>query len=340
MSTAQLIDRETLRRKSAPLLLCERARATPDAVAFRAKHLGRYRERSWLSYAMEVARAARAFADLGIARGDRVAIMADACEQWMICDLAAQSLGAIVYGIYPTAAPSELEYQMRDGAAVTFVAENQEYLDKILPCIDRLPQLKWLLVFDDSALYAYAHEQLRSFEKLLAQTGQGDLAWLEQLAAQLSPDALAFIVYTSGTTGHPKGALVTHGRHLAAVANIVEHYPLLAQKEHRTIGYLPLSHVLGRDVAVTLPLICPLVPHFGEDPEDLATTLFEIAPTVLFTVPRYLQKFASQVLLGILNSSRTKRAVADLALGLAREHARRRWCARKSAQPPIHIRPR
>ena len=61
--------------------------------------------------------------------------------------------------------------------------------------------------------------------------------------------------------------------------------------------------MLGRDVAVTLPLISQLVPHFGEDPEDFATTLFEVAPTVLFTVPRYLQKFASQVLVGMLNSS-------------------------------------
>ena len=75
--------------------------------------------------------------------------------------------------------------------------------------------------------------------------------------------------------------------------------------------YLPPCHMLGRDVAVTLPLISRLVPHFGEDPEDLATTLFEVAPTVLFTVPRYLQKFAAQVLVGILNSSRLKRMIYD-----------------------------
>ena len=62
------------------------------------------------------------------------------------------------------------------------------------------------------------------------------------------------------------------------------------EKQHRTVAYLPLCHILGRDIAVTLPLISRLVPHFGEDPEDLATTMFEVAPTVLFTVPRYLQK--------------------------------------------------
>ena len=86
-----------------------------------------------------------------------------------------------------------------------------------------------------------------------------------------------------------------------------------------------MCHVLGRDVAITLPLISQTVPHFGEDPEDLATTLFEVAPTVMFTVPRYLQKFASRVLVSVLNSSRLKRVAYDAAARIARDHARRRW---------------
>src|SRR5262245_38751874 len=138
MTATQPVDREALRRKSAPLLLCERARTTADSVAFRAKQLGLYRERSWRDYAMLVARTARAFAALGLARGERVAIMGDACEEWLVCDLAAQSLGAIVYGIYPTASASEVEYQMRDGGAVLFIAENEEYVDKLLQFGDYL----------------------------------------------------------------------------------------------------------------------------------------------------------------------------------------------------------
>ncbi|TMJ83277.1 MAG: long-chain fatty acid--CoA ligase [Alphaproteobacteria bacterium] len=325
MVATQLLDREALRRKSAPLLLCERTHTAPEGIAFRSKHLGLYRERTWREYAALVARAARAFAALGLRRGDRVAIMGDACEEWVISDLAAQSLGAIVYGIYPTASASEVEYQMRDGGAVLFIAENQEYLDKLLPLADRLPALNWIVVIDDTATFAYQHPKLRAYRALLAAAGEPDLAWLEEQAARLDADAPAFIVYTSGTTGAPKGALVTHGKHLAAAANIVDHYPTLAQKEHRTVGYLPLCHVLGRDVAVTLPLISRLVPHFGEHAEDLPTTLFETAPTVLFTVPRYLQRFAAQVLLGIRNSGGVKRASAEIAMQFARAHARRRW---------------
>src|SRR6478736_1686866 len=325
MTATPSVDREALRRKSAPLLLCERARALPDAVAFRCKHLGLFRERNWRDYAALVARTARAFAELGLARGERVAIMGDACEQWLICDLAAQSLGAIVYGIYPTASAAEVEYQLRDGGAVMFIAENQEYVDKILPFADGLNELKWIVVVDDSAMFAYAHPKLKSYDVLLAPIEQPDLGWLEQQARHLDPNDPAFIVYTSGTTGHPKGALVAHGKHLAATANLVEHYPTLAQKPHRTVGYLSLCHGLGLDVAVTLPLISRLVPHFGEHPEDLPTTLFETAPTILFTVPRYLQRFAAQVLLGIRNSGGVKRASAEIAMHIARAHTRRRW---------------
>jgi long-chain acyl-CoA synthetase len=315
---------DALRRRTAPSLLCELARNAPGRIAFRSKHLGIYRERTWADYARLVAQTASAFSDLGLRTGERVAIMGETYEEWAICDLAAQSLGAIVYGIYPTASVAEVEYQMHDGGAVLFIAENQEYADKLLPLADRLPELRDIVVIDDSAMFDYAHAKLKTYRTLLAAV-QGDVGWLETRVLSLSPDDAAFIVYTSGTTGNPKGALVTHGKHLAATANLVEHYPTLAQKPHRTVAYLPLCHVLGRDIAVTLPMISQMIPHFGEDADDIATTMFEVAPTVLFTVPRYLQKFAAQVLVGIGNSSKLKRSAYDLSVWLARRHVRRLW---------------
>jgi len=325
MTATSAVDYQALRGKSAPLLLYERARAEPATIALRSKHLGLYRERTWHDYAVMVARAARALETLGVTCGDRVAIMGDACEEWVVCDQAAQSLGAIVYGIYPTASASEVAYQMRDGGAAVFIAENQEYVDKLMPIVDQLPDLRWIVVLDATAMFGYDHPKIRRYEELLAQSGEANLTAFGERVAKLDPAGPAFIVYTSGTTGHPKGALVTHGKHLAATANIVSHYPTLAAKTHRVVAYLPLCHVLGRDVAVTLPLFSKLVPHFGENADDLPATLFEVAPTVLFTVPRYLQKFASQLLIGIMNSSPIKRRTADLAMSLARVYARQRW---------------
>ena len=324
MAEAISITPENLRRKTAPGLLCERARTAGDRVAFRSKHLGIYRERRWHEYALLVARTARAFADLGLRAGERVAIMGESYEEWVICDLAAQALGGIVYGIYPTASAAEVEYQMRDGGAALFIAEDQEYVDRLLPLIERLPDLRHVVVVNDSAMFDYNHPKLARYQELIAAV-EGDLGWLEAQVARLPPDEPAFIVYTSGTTGHPKGALVAHGKHLAAAANLVSHYPTLAAKPHRTVAYLPLCHILGRDIAVTLPLISQLVPHFGEDAEDIATTLFEVAPTVLFTVPRYLQKFAAQILVGIRNSSPIKRAAYGLAMRIARRNVRAVW---------------
>jgi len=319
-----------LRTKNAPLLLAERARREPETVAYRAKHLGLYRERTWREYAKLVARTARALGELGLARGERIAIMGDASEEWVLCDLGAQALGAITYGLYPTASATEVEYQMRDGGATIFVAENQEYVDKILPYVDALPALRWIVVIDDSAMFAYDHPKLRTFAQLFDAASEVEVEDLERLGQAIDSRSGAFIVYTSGTSGHPKGALIAHGTHLAAAANMVLHYSTLAERPHRTVAYLPLCHIFGRDIAVTLPLLSQLVPHFGESLEDLPQTLFETAPTVLFTVPRYLQKFASQVLVGIAGTSTLKRAAYDAAMRIGRRHLRARWEGRSA----------
>jgi long-chain acyl-CoA synthetase len=321
-----------LRGKTAPGLIAEHARNKPTGVAYRAKKFGLYRERTWRDYAIAVGRCARALQTLGINKGDRVAIMGDACEEWVICDMAAQAAGAIVYGIYPTASASEVEFLMTDGGATIFIAEDQEYVDKILQVADRLPDLNWIVVIDDSAMFDYSHPKLLSLagiEAGITGSDEDHIAALDQMVSALSPGDPAFIVYTSGTTGNPKGALISHGKHLAGTYTIVDHYPTLAQKDHRTVVFLPLCHIFGRDVA--LPLISRLVPHYGEDIDDLMQTMFEVAPTVLFTVPRYMQKFASQILVNLSTTSPAKRAVYNAAMALGRKAARRRWAGQTGA---------
>jgi long-chain acyl-CoA synthetase len=329
--TGNEMDLEKLRGKSAPRLIAEYARRSPDDVAFFSKKLGLYCKRTWRDYAISVGRCALGFSALGMRKGDRVAIMGDACEEWVFCDMAAQAAGAIAFGVYPTASVSEVEFQMIDGGASIFVAEDQEYVDKILQVADRLPNLKWIVVIDNSAMFDYSDARLVALAGMLKSVEHGAeecLTALEKMSSELEGGDPAFIVYTSGTTGNPKGALISHGKHLAGVYTMVGHYPTLMQKNHRTIVFLPLCHMLGRDVAITLPLVSKVVPYFGEDSNDLAQTLFEVAPTVLFTVPRYMQKFASQVLTGLSTTSPVKRAVYQAAMRIGRSCVRWRWSDR------------
>ena len=144
---------------------------------------------------------ARRSQTLGLSAGERVAIMGDACEEWMICDLAAQSLGAIVYGIYPTASIAEVEYQMRDGGASIFIAGDQEYVDKILPLADGRPGVCAPSSQSTTRRCSAMTTASSGACPDLLGAAEPDLDWLKTRVARLKPTDPAFIVYTSGTTG-------------------------------------------------------------------------------------------------------------------------------------------
>ena len=309
-----------LRTSTVPGLLLERARARPERVAFRAKELGVYRETTWASFAGRVAAVAEGLATrFGIARGTSVAIVGDPCPEWTIADLATQALGAVSYGIYPTSAPGEMRYLLRHGGARVVVVEDQEHLDKTLAVVDDCPDVRGIVVVDTRALFMYRSARVHRFADVEAEgAAAASVDALARLVERVRPDDAATIVYTSGTTGHPKGALYRHGQHLAACANILAHYPILTDGEHRVVAMLPLCHTMGRNTVITMPLLADIVPHYPESLETFAETFYEVAPTFVFTVPRYLQKFAAHLLVGIDASSPLKRAVYRAALRLGR----------------------
>ena len=228
--------------------------------------------------------------------------------------------------------PTITDHEEKELAASGIAAVGTAAIEPLRRYCARAESLTWplkalrrIVAIDDTALFDFAHPKLVSYQALCEAGGDADLAWLEAQVARVRPEQPAFIVYTSGTTGHPKGALITHGKHLAATRSVAVQYPTLVEKQHRTVAYLPLCHVLGRDIAVTLPLLTALVPHIGESAQDLPETLFETAPTVLFTVPRYLQKLAAQVLVQANSSSALKRFAFDRAMAFGRRHVKRRW---------------
>jgi long-chain acyl-CoA synthetase len=314
------MDFSRLRASTLPGLLVERARSRPARVAFRAKELGIYRETTWAELATRVAAVAHGLAArFGVGRGSAVAILGDPCPEWTIADFATQALGAVSYGIYPTSAPGEVRYLLEHGGACAVIVEHQEHLDKTLAVLDECPGVRGVIVVDTRALFMYQSARVHRFADIeAAGRGAASVDALARLGAAVRPDDAATIVYTSGTTGHPKGALYRHGQHLAACANILVHYPVLADREHRVVAMLPLCHTMGRNTVITMPLLADIVPHYPERLDTFADSLFEVAPTFVFTVPRYLQKFAAHLLVGIDASSPLKRAAYRAALRLGR----------------------
>lgn len=321
---AGLLDPET----TLPRLLLERARQTPRRVALRAKRRGIYQEVTWAGYLQHVTHFALGLRACGLEPGDRVAIMGDPCPEWVYADLATQSVGGVPFGIYPTNAPAEVAQLMQDSEATIFIAEHQEHLDKVLAVVDRLPRLRRIIVIDTRALFMHDYPLVTTFaeaERLGAEIAAREPDLLPQLAANVTPDDLATLVYTSGTTGVPKGVMHSQRTLIAGAHSFVLAYPAIARHAHRTVAHLPLAHVVERTMTSVLPLIAPVVPHFGEDVENVAETLWEVAPTLCLSVPRYWEKLASQLVIGVRASSWIKRVAYRGAMAVGRRTVESRW---------------
>jgi long-chain acyl-CoA synthetase len=302
-------------------LLAARRRQDPRATALAVKRRGIYEAVSWDEYAQQVAAVARGLRALGLERGDRIAILADPRPEWLYSELGALAAGCLFYGIYPTSAPDQIGLLLRHGGARVIIVEDQEQADKVLSLGDSIPGVLRILVIDQRGMFTERDPRVRPFAELLTISGD-DLA---ALASRIGPDDPALIVYTSGTTGEPRGAVYTH----AALVNGTSGYrdSLLgsARRRWRTVAYLPLNHAFEQFNTVVLPLVAQVTPHFGEDAGRVVQTVFEVAPDFFPSVPRYWQKFASSVLVATQESSPEKRLVYRTAMAVGRRYARARW---------------
>ena len=290
------------RAETLPGLLFAHAAARPDHVALREKHRGLWREVTWAGYRDAVAATARALAAIGVERGDHVAILSDNRPEWLYADLGAQLIGARSVGIYQTNPPTDVAWILNHCRAPVIFCEDQEQVDKVVFGDDDLPALRRVVVIDPRGTRAYDDPRLVSWADFLALgEAEADPRWAEAQLAARDPAEPTMVVYTSGTTGRPKGALLSSKNALAAASAMVPALGIGASDS--VLSYLPLCHVAEKIFSLFMPLQGGAVVHFGESLETVREDLREVSPTVFLGVPRIWEKMAAGVQVKMRNST-------------------------------------
>jgi long-chain acyl-CoA synthetase len=265
------------------------AERNPDGVAVRVKRDGAWQDITYGEVGTIAEEIALGLIDLGIQHGDRVAILCRTRPEWTFCDFGATQTGAVVVSIYPTNSPEECEWVAGDSGARAVFCEDASQVAKIAEVRAKLPQLERVIVIDAKGDTGDAI----TLDELRERGRKGDRAELERRRAAVKPEDPFTFMYTSGTTGPPKGCVLTHGNY-RAILSMCQSTSVVANDE-LTYLYLPLAHsyalliqLLSFDVGATLA-------YWSNDPQQIIVELSEVKPTNFPSVPRIFEKIYTLV---------------------------------------------
>ncbi len=290
-----------------------------DKTWLREKDLGIWRSWSWTQVGDAVAEIAGGLMSLGLSAGDTCSILSNTVLEWVLADLAVLSCGGVANGIYPTDAPAQVHYLCEDSSTRILFVEDDEQLDKALEVRAQLPLLRKIIVFDMDGLHDLDDPQVMSLDALRElgrawNTGHPDE--LQRRVAACKPQDLAILVYTSGTTGKPKGAMHTHAGIVYTARGL---NGVISRSEHdECMAFLPLCHIAERMGGEYYSLYTGSKLNFVENPDTVPENVREIAPTVFTAVPRVWEKFYSSVTIAIKESTRLQQVVYAWAIGVGR----------------------
>ena len=315
-----------------PQLLAWHAEHTPDATALRQKRLGIWQGISFERYNSKVGQVALGLRELGLKRGDRIAIAAEGVPEWFFADLGAELMGVEVVGIYPTNPWNELQYVVRHCKASVVICGDQEQTDKVLEAMQKeggLPKLKHVICIDPKGMRQYDKAVVLSFADLLA-TGQQLLYtqpeaadWLKRETEEGRIDDVNVLIYTSGTTGPPKGAMLTHRNLTFATCRFAEASGLKAG-HYEAVCYLPLCHVAERSYSMVLHLVLGGVVNFAESVDTVSANIREIAPSFFLGVPRIWEKLQQNTTFKAREPGNPWHRVFNVAMGRGRKLAEKK----------------
>jgi long-chain acyl-CoA synthetase len=290
-----------------PKLLVHNAARAGARTALREKKFGIWHPTSWNQYLADVRDLSLGLVSLGVGRGDKVAILGDNRPAWVCAELAAQSAGAASVGIYQDSNLNEVAYVIDHCDAKVVVAEDQEQLDKILEMIEKLPKVKAVLYDDPRGLRSYQHPLLKSLSSVRELGRALDPALFESNVAAGSGEDLAIICYTSGTTGFPKGAMLSYRNLLTMALSLHEVDPRSESDEF--VSFLPLAWIGEQMMSIATALAIGFTVNFPEEPETAAENIREIGPHILFGPPRFWENLTSMVQVKIMDTTAFKRFI-------------------------------
>lgn len=308
--------------ESIPRLFQRKVEALSEKVVIREKDFGIWNEYTWSDWGEQAQLIGLGLKSLGLQRGDIVSIASEVNKEWMFADLGAICLGAVCNGVYPTDAPNQVEYLVNDSGTKFYFAEDEEQLDKVLQIRDRVPTLEKVIVFDMEGLRNLDDELCMSIDDLcqlgLEYRTKHPTAWSEAIQ-QANVDELMILTYTSGTTGPPKGAMITQ-RNMKFMMNCVQS-TLTMNSTDRQLGFLPLAHIAGRMFYVYSVIQAESEVHLVESLETVNNDIQEVEPTVHFAVPRVWEKQYSAITIMRKDATSLGRWAYDQAIKIGSRRA-------------------
>ena len=303
-----------------PAIFWNAVAARGPNVWMRQKDLGIWRSWTWNETGQAVREIGHGLMALGFEARHTASILSNTNIEWVLCDLAVLSAGGISNGIYPTDAPEQVHYLCEDSGTRVLFVEDDEQLDKALAVRASLPLLQKIVVFNMEGLRDFHDPMVISLKQLQAlgrAHAQQHSDMLTQRSAACKPEELAILVYTSGTTGKPKGGM--HSHH--GLVFTVRGFNTLIPRDERDecMCFLPLCHIAERMGGEYFSMYTGAKLNFVENPETVPENVREIAPTVFGAVPRVWEKFYSGVMIALKEAGGLQQAVYGWAIGVGHQ---------------------
>jgi len=305
-----------------PQFLLQHAQQNPDKTAMRLRDYGIWQSITWHQYYEHVKHFALGLVDLGLQPEETIAIIGDNRPEWIMAELAAQSVGAKSIGIYQDSVVNEMVYIFNHADVSFIVVEDQEQVDKILEMWDQLKGVRKVIYYDPKGLRNYTEEFLMYFptvQELGRKYEHEHPGWFEERVALGKESDLAILSTTSGTTGNPKLAMLTHKSMVSMGHNLMSVDPMTTEDEF--VSFLPLPWIGEQMMVLSCGLQVGFTVNFPEEPETVQHDIREIGPQVMFSPPRIWENLVSQVQVKIQDSTKLKQRLYNWAMPVGYEMA-------------------